>query len=243
VRALMMPVLRAGRMRAGACLLARRYTVATSFLAGYLAVTVAGSLLSPPARSAVAAWASTSVANLEHHPAGSLVLSAFITEGSAHVWPALIALAVLGANRGLGNARTAMVCAAGHVIGTLVSEGIVAYRVDRGVLPVSYRHILDVGPSYVVVSAIVVALAFGSWPARAAAALDLAVLVFAGRIFSGLGRLDVAAVGHLTALLVAASGVMLIRARRVQRGPGSGGPAARGGAGQDAAAPMRAPTP
>ncbi|HYZ55468.1 MAG TPA: rhomboid-like protein, partial [Streptosporangiaceae bacterium] len=238
VRAPTMPLLRAGRMQAVACVLARRYTVASSFLAGYLAVTVAGSLLSPPARSAFAAWASTSVANLEHHPAGSLAVSAFIAEGSAYAWPALIALAAFGANRGLGNGRTAVVCAAGHVIGTLVSEGIVAYRVDQGMLPTSYRHILDVGPSYVVVSAIVVALVFGSRPARAAAALDLAVLVFAGRIFSGLGHLDVAAVGHLTALLVAASGAMLIRARRarrVRRKPGSGGPA-RGGAGQDAAA-------
>lgn len=246
MRAPMMPVLRAGRIRAGACVLARRYAVASSFLAGYLAVTMAGSRLSPPVRSALAAWASTSVANLEHHPAGSLVLSAFIAEGSAYAWPALIALAMFGANRGLGNMRTAVVCAAGHVIGTLVSEGIVAYRVDQGALPVSYRHILDIGPSYVVVSAIVVALASGSWPARAAAGLDLAVLVFAGRIFSGLSHLDVAAAGHLTALLVAALGVMLIRARqgrRVQRGPGSGGPAARGGAGQDATAPMRAPTP
>jgi hypothetical protein len=241
----MMFALRAGRMRAVAPVLARRYAVASSFLAGYLAVTVADSLLSPPARSAFAAWASTSVANLEHHPAGSLVLSAFIAEGSAYTWLALIALAMFGANRGLGNGRTAVVCAAGHVIGTLVSEGIVAYRVGQGVLPPSYRHILDIGPSYVVVSAIVVALVSGSWPARAAAGLDLAVLVFAGRIFSGLSHLDVAAVGHLTALLVAASGMMLIRARRarrVQREPGSGGPA-HGGAGQDAAAPMRAPAP
>lgn len=35
----------------------------------------------------------------------------------------------------LGNWRTAVVCAAGHVVGTLVSEGIVGYRVSHGALP------------------------------------------------------------------------------------------------------------
>ena len=43
-------------------------------------------------------------------------------------------------------------------------------------LPPLDRFLIDVGPSYVVVSAIVVALLFGTWLARAAAAADLAVL-------------------------------------------------------------------
>ena len=52
-------------------------------------------------------------------------------------------------------------------------------------------------------AAIAVAVLYGSWPARAAAALDLAALVFAGHIFGGLSKLDVAAVGHLAAITVA----------------------------------------
>ena len=159
----------------------RRYLTASLFLAVFLMVTVCDAALPARARSAVAAWASTSVANLEHHPAGSLLLSAFVAEGSGYAWPVLIALAMFGANRAVGSLRLAVVCTAGHVIGTLVSEGIVAYRVDAGLLPVSSRYLLDVGPSYVVVSAIVVALAFGSWPARVAAAADLAVLISPGR--------------------------------------------------------------
>ena len=181
----------------------------------FLGVTVCDAALPARDRSAVAAWASTSVANLEHHPAGSLLLSAFVAGGSAYGWPVLIALAMFGANRAVGSLRLALVCTAGHVMGTLVSEGIVAYRVEAGLLPVSSRHLLDVGPSYVVVSAIVVALAFGSWPARVAAAADLAVLIFAGRIFAGLTRLDVAAVGHVTAMAVAALAVLLIWVRRL----------------------------
>ena len=163
-----------------------RYLTASLFLAVFLVVTVCDAALPARDRSAVAAWASTSVANLEHHPAGSLLLSAFVGGGSPYAWPVLIALAMFGANRAVGSLRLAVVCAAGHVIGTLVSEGIVAYRVDAGLLPVSSRYLLDVGPSYVVVSAIAVALVLGSWQARVAAAADLAVLIFAGRIFAGL---------------------------------------------------------
>jgi hypothetical protein len=94
---------------------------------------------------------------------------------------------------------------------------------------VSSRYLLDVGPSYVVVSAIVLGLAFGSWPARLAAAVDLALLVLVGRIFAGLTSLDVAAVGHTTAIAVAAGCVLVIWARRARAadGPGPGPPWAR----------------
>jgi hypothetical protein len=128
---------------------------------------------------------------------------------------------MFGANRVLGNWRTALVCAAGQVAGTLVSEGIVGYRVSRGLLPAADRYIIDVGPSYVVVSAIVVALLYGSWLARAAAALDLALLVVVGDIFGGLSDLDVAAVGHVTAMTVAAvvGSVLVWQLRRRQRRP------------------------
>ena len=214
----------------------RRYLTASVFLAAFLIVTAIGAILPTRDRSALASWASTSVASLEHHPAGSLLLSAFIAGGSAAIWPVLIALAMFGANRGMGNAATAVICLAAHVIGTLVSEGIVAYRVDAGLLPVASRHLLDVGPSYVVVAAAVLALAAGSWPARAAAALDLAVLVIGGRIFAGLSSLDVAAVGHVTAMAVAACALLLLLgARRPARPAGGGGaqhPADSGGAAQ-----------
>src|SRR5262249_890279 len=109
---------------------------------------------------------------------------------------------------------TALVCLAGHLIGSLVSEGIVAYRIDAGQLSAADRHLSDVGPSYVVLSAIVIALAFGTWLARSLAAVDLVILVFPGQIFAGLSQLDVAAVGHLTAMLTAAAATAVILARR-----------------------------
>jgi len=211
------------------------YAVAWLYLGGFIVAEVVYALLSPHDQAAYVTWASTSVHNLHHNPVSSLVASAFVTQEFEIAWPVLIALAMFGANGVLGNWRTVVVCAAGHVIGTLVSEGIVGYRVDRGLLPASDRYLIDVGPSYVVVSAIMVALLYGSWLARAAAALDLALLVFVGDIFGGLSSLDVAAVGHLTAMVVGVvGGSLLVWQRRRQRRqrPGLGGNPAGAGAGQ-----------
>jgi rhomboid family protein len=191
-----------------------RYAFAWIYLACYLAAELVWVLLTPRAQATLAAWASTNVANLEHEPVGPLVLSAFVGPDYLLIWPVLIALAVFGANRAFGNARTALICVAGHVIGSLVSEGIVAYRVDVGQLPVTDRYLTDVGPSYVVVSAIVIAVVCGTWFARAAAALDFVVLVVGGHIFGGLSHLDVSAVGHLTAMVTATAAVMLALARQ-----------------------------
>jgi hypothetical protein len=194
--------------------LLRRYAFAVAYLAGFLAVELVYALLSPDAQARLIAWASTNVANLEHEPLGPLLVSAFVTSGFFAAWPVLIVLAVFGANRALGNARAALVCLAAHVIGSLVSEGIVAYRIDAGQLSAANRYLTDVGPSYVVLSAVVIALACGGWLARALAAVDLVVLVFPGQIFAGLSQLDVPAVGHLTAALTAAAATALILSRR-----------------------------
>jgi len=195
----------------------QHYGFALAYLGLFLAAELTYVLLDPAAQARVIAWASTDVANLEHEPAGPLLLSALVTPGSFAAWPVLFGLAVFGANRALGNAVTALVCLAGHVIGTLVSEGVVAYRIDGGQLPAADRYLTDVGPSYVVVTAAVIALACGGWLARALAAVGLAVLVFPGHIFGGLSQLDLAAVGHLTAMLVAAVATALILAFRHRR--------------------------
>ena len=238
--------------------LLRHYGFAVAYLAGVVAAGLAYTLLDPDAQAGLISWASTNVANLEHEPAGPLLVSAFVTSGFFAAWPALIAPAVFGANRALGNTRTALICLAGHAIGSLVSEGILAYRIDAGQLSAANRHISDVGPSYVVLSAIVIALACGGWLVRTLAAVDLVVLVFPGQIFGGLSQLDVAAVGHLTAALTAAVATALILSRqnrsrnqdRSQRDRGSGGRLTdahpdqvgdRGGAGAEDQLPDRAP--
>jgi hypothetical protein len=210
-----------------------RYAVAWAYLAGFVIAELIYAALPSRDQVAVLRWASTNVVNLRHDPVGSLAASAFIPAAFAASWPLLIALALFGANRALGNWRTAVVCGAGHVLGSLVSEGIVDYRVTHGALPASATRILDVGPSYVVVAAIVVAVLYGSWPARAAAALDFVLLVVAGNMFGGLARLDVAAVGHVTSIMVAvAAGSLLAWQRHRGRRPAGDG-------GQEAGRPAR----
>ena len=182
----------------------RRYAAAWLYLACVVAAELCFAALPRHDQVALLRWASTSVHNLEHDPLLSLVASAFFPAGSLLAWPALIALALFGANHVLGNRWTVAVCAAAHVTGTLVSEGIVAYRVHIGALPAADRYLLDVGPSYVVVAAIAVAVLYGPWLARVAALADLALLVFVGHIFAGLSQLQVSAVGHATALATGA---------------------------------------
>jgi hypothetical protein len=182
------------------------YAVAWIFLGMFVLADLTYSVLPVRDRAAVAGWASTSVSNLHHHPVGALISSAFIPQEAGVAWPVLIALALFGANRALGNRRTVVVCAAAHIVGTFVSEGIVAYRVAHGLLPAADRYLLDVGPSYVVVSAIVITLLLGSWLARAAAVADLVLLVTVGNIFGGLSNLHVTAVGHVTAMAVGSIG-------------------------------------
>jgi hypothetical protein len=192
-----------------------RYAVTWLYLAGVCAAEVAYTLLPLSDRAALLRWTSTNVHNLQHDPVGSLIASAFSTQGYQLAWPALIALALFGANHALGTWRTAVTCAAGHLAGTLISEVIVAYRVSDGRLPPASRYLVDVGMSYVVLSAAAVALLYGGWLARAAAALDLALLIFIGHVFAGLGQRQVPAVGHVTALLTGALiGTFLLRQRR-----------------------------
>jgi hypothetical protein len=178
-----------------------RHAAAWIYLAGVCLAELGYVLLPQPDRAVLLRWASTSVQNLTHHPVASLVASAFFPTSFLLAWPVLIALALFGATSVFGSWRTAITCAAGQVAGTVVSEGIVGYRIAIGSLPHADRFLLDVGPSYVVVAALAVGLLHGGWLVRAAALLDFALLIFVGQIFAGLSHLQVAPVGHVTALI------------------------------------------
>jgi hypothetical protein len=194
-----------------------RYAVAWGYLAAVGLAEVVYALLPDHDQAAVIAWASTNVHNLTRHPVACMIASAFFPTGAQLLWPVIIALALFGANAVLGNWRTAVTCGAGQVIGTLVSEGILAYQITHGTRPAGARFLIDVGPSYVVVTAIAVGLLWGRWPVRCAAALDLAGLIFVGDIFGGIDHLAVAAVGHATALFTGCTlGSLLAWQRRRQ---------------------------
>lgn len=178
-----------------------RLAVALGFAAG---LALAGALLKSQdehTRVAWIVWTSTNLANLEHHPVPALLASAFVVEdGDPYAWMVVSAAALVALAWRLGPWRTLAVVATAHLLGTGVSEGVVAWRVHTGVLPGQARLLVDVGPSYVVVAALVGAVVAGPWQARLVGVGGFAVL--APSLFFGLTDLDVAAVGHVCAIVI-----------------------------------------
>jgi hypothetical protein len=178
-----------------------RYSLAVGYAAGLVLGAVLLRAQSAPVQRHWLDWASTNLANATDHPVGALVVSAFLTEGEIRWWVplALVGLGTVGAR--FGAWRTALLVGTAHVLGTVVSEGILAVRIGTGAVPASYRYISDVGPSYIVVAALVAGIAYARWPGRVLCAVGFAVL--APSLFGGLFALEVSAVGHVCAIAVA----------------------------------------
>ncbi len=175
-----------------------RFGLAVGYALGLVVAATALHAQPVPVRRQWLDWASTNLANARTHPLGALVVSAFVTEGDVQWWVplSLVALGSVGAT--FGAWRTAVIVFSAHVLGTLVSEGIVAYRIGTGALPDPYRHILDVGPSYVVVAALVAGVAYAARVGRLLCVVGFAALV--PSLFVGRGPLEVSAVGGAFAL-------------------------------------------
>lgn len=88
------------------------YAAAVMFLVLFTIGGLVTTLLPPAEAAALRLWASTNVANLQHHPVPALVLSAFLTSGWPFTWLVPIALSMAGANRAIGTLRLAVICAA-----------------------------------------------------------------------------------------------------------------------------------
>jgi hypothetical protein len=154
-----------------------------------------------------------------HHllstPLRSLLMSGLWVVGPVwmpYFWA--FALTVAPLERRVGPLRAAGVFAAGHVVGTLVSQGVVAVAVALGKVGPSILDELDIGVSYGVLASLG-ALAGLLSPRGRAVALTAAVLLVAHQMTDDADL--VTAVGHPTALL---AGTVLWRTlRRPPRGP------------------------
>lgn len=181
----------------------------------YPLLLVAGTLLwrdrPPEARARWSRYASTDLVNLADHPVRSLAASAVLCERDLLGWTVLAVLGLAAVGRRFGAGRGLLLASAVHVLATSVSQGLVAYRIGTGALPASARVTTDVGPSYLVVAALVAAIGYGTRGGRVVGALGFGVL--APSLFTGLTDLDLAAVGHLAAVVSAlALGWVLTRA-------------------------------
>jgi len=195
--------------------------------------------LEPSDQRSFIASTATNLANLRSDPLGTLIASAFVSEATPWIWIGFAVVGLFPLVHRFGNLRALLLIVAAQVIGTLVSEGVLAWQISTGAAPGSLRFIDDVGPSYVIASALIATILYGAEPAvrtarhghwlfdriasrwwRLGAFVGLALL--APNLFAGLDRLDVAAVGHLVALITGAGiGLMLVHLepRPVTRSP------------------------
>jgi hypothetical protein len=195
---------------------AKRYAMPLTFLGLFAVVWLVLVLVLPPgARHALIAWASTNLSNLAVNPVGTMVASAFVAEGAQGVLLVAAAVGLFPLTRRFGNLRAVVLVAASHVLGTLVSQGIALVRLEAGLLSDSIRTIPDVGPSYVLCAALVAAFLYGRGRVRRLLALA-GLCALAPVLLDGLLALQIAAVGHLTAMLAGAliGGLLLLLERR-----------------------------
>ncbi|WP_433477673.1 rhomboid-like protein [Spirillospora sp. CA-142024] len=197
----------------------RSYPMPLTFLGLFAAMWAVQVLILPPGgRHAVIAWASTNLANLAVNPVGTMIASAFVAEGSQGVLLVAAAIGLFPITRRFGNLRAVVLVAASHVLGTLVSQGIALVRLEAGLLSDSIRTIPDVGPSYVLCAALVAAFLYGRGRVRRLLALA-GWCALVPVLLDGLLTLEVAAVGHLVAMLTGAlvGGLLLLLERRRRR--------------------------
>jgi hypothetical protein len=185
--------------------------------------------LEPSDQRSFIASTATNLVNLRSDPLGTLIASAFVSEAAPWIWIGFAVVGLFPVVHRFGNLRALLLVFAAQVIGTLVSEGVLAWQISTGAAPGSLRFLDDVGPSYVIGSALIATILYGAEPAvrmarhghwlfdriasrwwRLGAFIGLALL--APDLFAGLDRLDVAAVGHLVAMITGAGiGLILVR--------------------------------
>lgn len=172
-------------------------------------------LISPDQLRRLLDWSSTNLDNLRPagHPAEAFVASAFVPQESAGVWP-FFALSLFSVVAALGTRRAVVLLASVHIGVSVLTEGLVWWRIHQGSLPGSEAHDWDTGPSYLVVTAMVVAIgcARRTW-VRLVWAVALAGA--APSLLEGIEGGDYTAIGHVLSSAVGL--VVVLRLRRAAR--------------------------
>lgn len=196
------------------------WAVGLSYAAALLVVDLFVSAR-PDGGESVRLWWSTNLDNLSSEAGAGravavLVGSAFVPEESAGWWALFAVAGLVVAARRLGALQAALLVAAVHVAATVVSEIVFVSQLPQDESTAAERSIVDVGPSYVVVAALTVAVIYGyRWERVPAAVAFLALTPY---LFVGLADREVAPVGHTVSIVLAAV-LGLVLARRA-RSPG-----------------------
>lgn len=175
--------------------------------------------LSDDGGAAARAWLSTNLDTLTGQPAhavAALLGSAFVAEESVGWWALFGVAGLVVSGRRFGALRAGALALGTHLLATAASEGLLAARIAAGAAPASDQGLLDVGPSYLVVAALVAGVGFGRRWERLAPAAAFALV--APYLFGGLADLQVAPVGHAASVLLALGlGALLVRRGRAAR--------------------------
>ncbi|WP_053851292.1 rhomboid-like protein [Streptomyces sp. NRRL B-24085] len=186
------------------------------WLAVLFVTTVALHHMSPEFEEQFLRQRSTNIHELSRHPVRVLVSSAmWIDSGHWLPYVVLYSLFHAPAERWLGTARWLAVCAAAHVLATLISEGALLWGIRHGMAPASAVNTLDIGVSYALAGVVAVLVYRVPEPWRYvygfAVLVVYAVPLVTGRTFTDLG--------HFTAALIGFGCFPLVAGREKARNP------------------------
>jgi hypothetical protein len=180
----------------------RRIPVAVGYAAALMLSNIVMSLLSVGAQNSVASATSTNIAHLATDPFFVLPASAFVDTDTGWLWMPLSLILIGGLERRFGSRRSFLIVFGAHVVATLISESVLLTQIAYHAAPHSQIHILDVGPSYVILAAMAGCLAVGSRSLRITAFITGALIV--PQLLVHLPQLDMSSVGHFSALVLGA---------------------------------------
>ncbi|MFD9395848.1 rhomboid-like protein [Streptomyces sp. NPDC060000] len=178
--------------------------------------TVALHHMSPEFEQEFLRQRSTNIHELSRHPVRVLVASAMWIDGG-HWLPYAVLYSVFHAQaeHRLGTARWLAVCAAAHVLATLLSEGALAKAIRDGLAPQSAANTLDVGVSYAL-SGVVAVLVYRIRPPWRYGYLAGVLVFYAVPLVAGPTFTDF---GHFVSVLIGLGCYPLVRGRGRVRNP------------------------
>ncbi|WP_338060134.1 rhomboid-like protein [Streptomyces fulvoviolaceus] len=178
--------------------------------------TVALHHMSPEFEEEFLRQRSTNIHELSSNPVRVLVASAMWIDGGRWLpYAVLYSVFHAPAERRLGTARWLAVCAAAHVLATLISEGALLWGIRHGMAPASAVNTLDIGVSYALAGVVAVLVHLIPAPWRYGYAF-VVLLVYGVPLVTGRTFTDL---GHFTSVLIGFGCYPLARGRVKPRNP------------------------
>src|SRR3569833_2568026 len=116
--------------------------------------------LEPSDQRSFIASTATNLVNLRTDPVGTLIASAFVSEATPWMWIGFAIVGLFPLVHRFGNLRALLLVFAAQVIGTLVSEGVLAWRISTGEAPNTQQNHNKNKPTNVIASALIATILY-----------------------------------------------------------------------------------